>query len=81
MSSGLDKQEVKHLQSPFPKLLTISKPDEPLSRNFDLNTQNGHLYAICGRPEVAVDVISSWNVKIIEDYMVAIFEFGSSGSL
>ena len=37
-------------------------------------TQDEHIYAICYRPEVAVNVISSGNVKTIESYAVLNFE-------
>ena len=43
-------------------------------------TQNEHVYAICCRPEVAGDVISSENVKTIEGYAVLNFEVASSYS-
>ena len=52
---------------------------EPLSINHDLNmTQNGHICAICYRPEVDCDVISSQNAKSIEDYVAVNFEVASS---
>ena len=37
-------------------------------------TPNEHVYAICCRPEVAGDSISSENVKTIEGYAVLNFE-------
>ena len=40
-------------------------------------TKKEHVYAICCRPEVAGDVISSGNVKIIEGYVVLNFEDAS----
>ena len=47
-------------KSSFPKRETITKSIEALLRNRDPNmNRNGHFYAICGRPEVAVDAISS----------------------
>ena len=48
---------------------------EPLSRNRDPNlTQTEYVYAICSRPEAAVDVISGGNVKTIDSYVVLNFE-------
>ena len=43
-------------------------------------TQNGHLYAICWRPEVAGDVISGKNVKIVEGDGVLNFEIARFSS-
>ena len=43
-------------------------------------TKNEHVYAICCQPEVAGDVISSENVKTIEDYAALKFEFASFSS-
>ena len=43
-------------------------------------TQNEHVYAICCRPGVAGDVISSINVKTIECYAVLNFEVASFSS-
>ena len=43
-------------------------------------TQNEHVYAICCRPEVTGDVISSENVKTIEGYAVFNFEVASYSS-
>ena len=58
------------LESPFPKQKTV----EPLSINRDHNmTQNGHVYAICDRAEVAVVIIFGRIVDIIEGYMAVIF--------
>ena len=37
-------------------------------------TQNEHVYAICCRPEVVGDVISSENVKTIEGYALLHFK-------
>ena len=37
-------------------------------------TQIEHVFAICCRPEVADDVVSGDNVKIIEGYAVLNFE-------
>ena len=44
-------------------------------------TQIKHVYAICCRPEVAGDVISSENVKTTEGYVVLKFEAASISSL
>ena len=56
----------------------MQKSVEPLSRNRDPNiTQNEHVYAICSRPEVAGDVISSENVRAIEGYALLEFELAS----
>ena len=69
------------LESPFPKLQTRWESAEPLSRNRDTNlTQNEYVYAICCRPEVAGDVISGGNVKIIEGYAALNFETASFSS-
>ena len=43
-------------------------------------TQNGHVYAICGRLEVAVDVISGRNEKTIEGYMLVNVEIATSSN-
>ena len=43
-------------------------------------TQNGHVYAICCRPEIDGDVISGENVKTIEGYAVLNFEVASFSS-
>ena len=40
-------------------------------------TQNLHVCAICFRPEVVYDVISSQNVKTMEAYLVVNFEVAS----
>ena len=54
---------------------------EPLSRNIDPNvTQNEHVYAIWGRPEVAGDVVSGVNVQTMEGYAVLIFAAPSMSS-
>ena len=44
-------------------------------------TQDRHIYTICGRMEVASDVISGQNLKPIEWYMVVNFEIASQSSL
>ena len=43
-------------------------------------TQNEHVYAICCRPEVAGDAMSSKYVKTIECYAMLNFELASFGS-
>ena len=43
-------------------------------------TQSEHVYAICCRPEVACDVISSENVNTVEGYAVLKFEDASFSS-
>ena len=43
-------------------------------------TKNKHVYAICGQPEVAGDVISSDNVKTVEGYAVLNIEVSSFNS-
>ena len=43
-------------------------------------TQNEHVYAICCRPEVAGDVISSENVKTVEGYVMLNFETATISS-
>ena len=50
-------------------------------RNRDQNMiQNKHVQAIFCRPEVAVDVASGVNVKIIEGYILLNFEAASISS-
>ena len=41
-------------------------------------TQNEHVYAICCRPEVGGDIISSEKLKTFEGYAVLNFEVASS---
>ena len=54
---------------------------ELLSRYCDANmTQNGHVYSICCRPEVAVEVICGGNVKTVEGYAVLNFAIASFSS-
>ena len=61
MCNRLEKNET--LEFFFPKLQTISKSSESISRNRDLNiTQNEHVYAICCRPKKDDDIISGQNV-------------------
>ena len=61
--------------------VNFSESVEPLSRNRDPNmTQNEHVYAICCRPEVSGDVISSENVETIEGYDLLNIEIASSSS-
>ena len=43
-------------------------------------TQNEYVYAICCRPEVAGDVISTKNVKTIGDYAALNIEAASVSS-
>ena len=43
-------------------------------------TPDGHVYAICCRPEVAGDVVSGESVKTIEAYAELNFEFASFSS-
>ena len=43
-------------------------------------TQNEHVYAIYGRPEVAGDVLSAENIKTIEGYAALNFEVASFSS-
>ena len=69
------------LESEFPKLYNFSESVEPLSRNRDPNmTHNEYVYAICCRPEVDGDVISSENAKTIEGYAVLNLEIASFSS-
>ena len=49
----------------------LGSPINPIHLNCE------HVYAICGRPEVADDVISHQNVKTIEGYVVVNFEVTS----
>ena len=43
-------------------------------------TTNDHVYVICCRPEVAIEVISGANVQTIECYESLNFEAASIGS-
>ena len=59
----------------------LSESVEPLSRNSDPNmTENGHIYAICCRAEVAGDVLSGENVKTVDGYAMLNLEAASSSS-
>ena len=70
------------LKSSFPKLKTIWKSVESLLRNRDQKlTENWHVYASFCRPEVAGDIISSWNVKTIDGYTVANIEASSFSTI
>ena len=57
------RQKNEARESVFSKLYTFSKSIELLLRNRGPNmTQNKHVNAIYGRPDVAGDVVSGWYV-------------------
>ena len=43
-------------------------------------TKNEHVYATCCQSEVGDDVISAWNVRTIQSYLVVDFVVASSSS-
>ena len=69
-----DDTKNEPLESPFKKLEIFSKLVEPLCSNSNLNMTT---CAICGRPQITVDVTSSQNAKFIEGYVVVYFEVAS----
>ena len=71
----------EELESRIPKLYTISKQVELLSRNRDPNIiQNCPVCAICCRPEMDCDVISSRNIKTFDGYVAVNIKGASSSS-
>ena len=63
---GYKPKKKETLELPFPKLQTVVKSIEALSRNRDPNmTQNEHVHAICCRLEVDDDVTSGGNIESV----------------
>ena len=77
----LVQQKMKHLNYTFqnckPFRNWLNHYGEIMTRTV---TKNEHIYAICCRPEIVGDVISGWNVKTVERYVVVNLEVASSSS-